>query len=35
MSNVLAGIGRGQLQVLEDRVCRKREICAFYGNIFY
>ena len=30
MSNVLAGIGRGQLQVLEDRVRRKREIFAFY-----
>ena len=30
MSNVLAGIGRGQLQVLEDRVRRKREIFDYY-----
>ena len=30
MSNVLAGIGRGQLRVLEDRVKRKREIFNFY-----
>ena len=30
MSNVLAGIGRGQLQVLEDRVQKKREIFNFY-----
>jgi len=30
MSNVVAGIGRGQLQVLDRRVKRKREIFAFY-----
>lgn len=30
MSNVLAGIGRGQLQVLEQRVKKKREIFACY-----
>ncbi|XCN74225.1 MAG: DegT/DnrJ/EryC1/StrS family aminotransferase [Candidatus Electrothrix aestuarii] len=30
MSNVLAAIGRGQLQVLNDRVQRKREIFASY-----
>ncbi len=30
MSNVLAAIGRGQLQCLEDRVARKREICEQY-----
>lgn len=30
LSNVLAAIGRGQLQFLEERVCRKREIFAFY-----
>ncbi len=30
MSNVLAAIGRGQLQVLTDRVERKREIFATY-----
>lgn len=30
MSNVLAGIGHGQLQVLENRVRRKREIFEYY-----
>ena len=30
LSNVLAAIGRGQLQVLEERVRRKREICETY-----
>lgn len=30
MSNVVAGIGRGQLRVLDRRVKRKREIFAFY-----
>jgi pyridoxal phosphate-dependent aminotransferase EpsN len=30
MSNVLAGIGRGQLQVLEDRVQSKRQIFNYY-----
>jgi dTDP-4-amino-4,6-dideoxygalactose transaminase len=30
MSNVLAGIGRGQLAVLDDRVQRRREIFAYY-----
>lgn len=30
MSNVLAGIGRGQLKVLDQRVQRKREIFTFY-----
>ena len=30
MSNILAAIGRGQLQVLEDRVRRKREIFESY-----
>jgi len=30
MSNVLAAIGRGQLQVLDDRVARKREIFSRY-----
>ena len=30
MSNVLAAIGRGQLQVLEERVRRRREIFAGY-----
>lgn len=30
LSNVLAGIGRGQMKVLADRVKRKREIFDFY-----
>jgi dTDP-4-amino-4,6-dideoxygalactose transaminase len=30
MSNVLAGIGRGQLKVLEDRVAKKKYIFEFY-----
>jgi len=30
MSNVLAGIGRGQLKVLDERVRRRREIHAIY-----
>lgn len=30
MSNVLAGIGRGQLEVLGERVAAKRRICAYY-----
>ena len=32
MSNVLAAIGRGQLQVLDDRVQKKREIFASYSE---
>lgn len=32
MSNVLAGIGRGQLRVLDERVKRKREIYKLYHN---
>lgn len=30
MSNILAGVGRGQLRVLEDRVARRREINEMY-----
>jgi dTDP-4-amino-4,6-dideoxygalactose transaminase len=30
MSNILAGIGRGQLKVLDQRVQRKREIFKYY-----
>jgi pyridoxal phosphate-dependent aminotransferase EpsN len=30
LSNVLAGIGRGQLRVLEDRIVRRRENFDFY-----
>ena len=32
LSNVLAGIGRGQLRVLKDRVNRRREIFARYAE---
>lgn len=34
MSNVLAGIGRGQMKVLEDRITKKNEIFEFYKNAF-
>ena len=34
MSNVLAGIGRGQLQVLADRVNARRANCAHYEKAF-
>jgi pyridoxal phosphate-dependent aminotransferase EpsN len=34
MSNVLAGIGRGQLRVLPDRVQRRREIAFWYRDAF-
>lgn len=34
MSNVLAGIGRGQMKVLEERVNKKREIYKFYSRFF-
>ena len=30
MSNIVAGIGRGQLKVLDQRITRKREIFEFY-----
>jgi dTDP-4-amino-4,6-dideoxygalactose transaminase len=33
MSNVVAGIGRGQLQVLENRVSRRRQINAWYREL--
>jgi len=32
MSNVIAGIGRGQLKVLQDRIDKKRYIFNFYKN---
>jgi len=32
LSNILAAIGRGQLQVLAERVRRKREIFKFYAD---
>lgn len=34
MSNVLAGIGRGQLAVLEDRVAARRAVAARYAEAF-
>ncbi len=34
MSNVVAGIGRGQLKVLEDRVDKKRYIYNYYKEAF-
>jgi len=34
MSNVLAGIGRGQLAVLDDRVQRRRKIFDYYFQAF-
>ena len=34
MSNISAGIGRGQMRVLDERVHRKREIFAAYENAF-
>jgi dTDP-4-amino-4,6-dideoxygalactose transaminase len=34
LSNLLAGVGRAQLQVLPERVERKREITAFYQRAF-
>jgi dTDP-4-amino-4,6-dideoxygalactose transaminase len=32
MSNVVAGIGRGQLEVIEDRILRRRQIFDFYKS---
>ena len=34
LSNISAGIGRGQIQVLDARVERKREICETYEKAF-
>lgn len=34
MSNILAGVGRGQLQVLEERVQSKRRIFDYYVDAF-
>ena len=34
MSNVLAGIGRGQLKVLNDRIAKKKEIYETYKEAF-
>lgn len=34
MSNIVAGIGRGQLEVLDERVAKKREIFRCYAQAF-
>ncbi|AZQ63561.1 aminotransferase class I/II-fold pyridoxal phosphate-dependent enzyme [Flammeovirga pectinis] len=34
MSNICAGIGRGQMEILNDRVSQKRSIRSFYESIF-
>lgn len=34
MSNIVAGIGRGQLRVLEDRIVKKKEIFETYKEAF-
>ena len=34
MSNIAAGIGRGQLEVLDDRIAARRRIFEFYKNSF-
>ncbi|TDX83011.1 DegT/DnrJ/EryC1/StrS family aminotransferase [Epilithonimonas xixisoli] len=34
LSNVCAGIGRGQMEVLEDRIAQRRANNEFYKNIF-
>lgn len=34
MSNISAGIGRGQMEVLEDRIVKRRENHNFYNEIF-
>lgn len=34
MSNIVAGIGRGQIRVLEERIAKKREIFNIYKEAF-
>lgn len=34
MSNIVAGIGRGQLQVLDQRIQTKRDLFQFYKHMF-
>ena len=34
MSNICAGIGRGQMEVLEDHVALRRAMQKFYSNVF-
>lgn len=34
MSNINAGIGRGQMEVLDKHICLRREMNTFYKNLF-
>jgi dTDP-4-amino-4,6-dideoxygalactose transaminase len=34
MSNIIAGIGRGQMQVLDNRVSLRRKVFKFYNDFF-
>ncbi|WP_298304459.1 aminotransferase class I/II-fold pyridoxal phosphate-dependent enzyme [Flavobacterium sp.] len=34
MSNISAGIGRGQMEILDDHVAKRRAMHVFYKNIF-
>ena len=34
LSNVLAGIGRGQMEVLEERIAQRRAVFAYYREAF-
>jgi len=34
LSNVLAGIGRGQMEVLEERIAQRRAVFAYYQEAF-
>src|SRR5690606_21888372 len=34
MSNISAGIGRGQMEVLSDRIAARRSMHDFYMNLF-
>lgn len=34
MSNICAGIGRGQMEVLDERVAARRAMTAFYAELF-
>lgn len=34
LSNICAGIGRGQLEVLETRIAQRRKIYQFYNSLF-
>lgn len=34
MSNISAGIGRGQMQVLDERIAKRREMFNWYSDVF-